>query len=229
MKRTTISLFFLLCLTMGWAQNYSVNPQEASMEDYIKLLEFAKYEAFSFDVSSLIDSTRVFEFYYREYERENMVAEKRFCMYENRKMISDFREEEQKEIHEEGSAFNEANGVYQVAQKIVIGFTPLKNDSTERAYVDIENMAAGGVNMPVRPAVNTKTGETHLEYIPRPYKVSKFEFNKFIPLVLYGSFWYDEKYDFFRMCGENEIDPDKGSWTQKYMPHYYIIGMVVRH
>ncbi len=30
------------------------------------------------------------------------------------------------------------------------------------------------------------------------------------------------------MCSENEIDPAKGSEMQKYMPHYYIIGMVVK-
>ena len=74
------------------------------MEDYVRLLNSVKYETFSFDVSSLIDSTRVFEFYYREYEHENMVAEKRFCICENRKMISDFSEEHQKEIHEDGDA-----------------------------------------------------------------------------------------------------------------------------
>lgn len=228
MKRISLSLLFLLSLTMSWAQNYSVNPQEASMEDYIKLLIFNKYEAFSFDVSSLIDSTRVFEFYYREYEREKMVAEKRFCIYENRTMISEFNEQDQKQIHEEGSAFDEANGVYSVAQKIIIGFSPLKNDSTQRAYVDIENMTRGAFYLPLRPAVNTKSGETRLEYFPVPYKASKFEFNKFMPLVLYGSMWYDEVNDIFRMCGENEIDPDKGSRMQKHMPHYYIIGMVVR-
>lgn len=50
MKRITLSLLFLLSLTMSWAQNYSVNPQEASMEDYVKLLNFVKYEAFSSDI-----------------------------------------------------------------------------------------------------------------------------------------------------------------------------------
>lgn len=228
MKRLYASLVLVLSVTMAWAQNYSINPQQASMEDYVKLLIFNKYEAFSFDVSSLIDSTRVFEFYFREYEREKMVAEKRFCVIENRTMISEFNEEDQKSIHEDGDAYDEANGVYQVAKKVIIGFMPLKNDSTERAYVDIENKTRGAFYLPVRPAVNTKTGETKLEYSPVPYKVAKFEFNKFIPLVLYGSIWYDEKYDVFRLCGEYEIDPEKGSRMQKYMPHYYIVGMVVR-
>ena len=43
------------------AQSYEVKPQKAEVDDYIKLLNLAKYEVFSYDISSLCDSTRAFE------------------------------------------------------------------------------------------------------------------------------------------------------------------------
>ena len=45
-----------------------------------------------------------------------------------------------------------------------------------------------------------------------------------IPLVLYGSGWYDEQFDLTRFCGESEIDPGMKSDILQYIPHYYIIG-----
>ena len=228
MKQIIISFLVLLSSANGWAQNYVVKQQKAIVDDYIALMNFARYEAFSFDVSSLIDSTRVFEIIFREFERDSMVTEQSFFSTENRKMLSVFDETDQKKIHDEGSAFDEAKGIYKVAQKLIVGFLPIENDSTERVFLNIENMARGAYCLHLKPAVNTKTVETLLEYNCVPYKITEFEFNKFIPLVMYGSFWYDEEYDFFRFCGEQEIDPNEGASMQKYMPHYYIVGMVVR-
>ena len=231
MKRISLTLLFLLSLTMGWSQNYSVNPQQASMEDYVKLLNFSKYEVFSFDVSSFVDSTRIFEFYYREYERENMVAEKRFCIYENRTMISEFNEQDQKEIHEEGSAFDEANGVYCVAQKIIIGFSPLNNDSTQRAYVDIENMTRGAMDLPLLfdPQIDPETGKEseYYSYGFREFLVNEIKFDTFIPLAMCGAYWYDAETQHHRFCGDIVLTEDMTSSLMTDVKEYYIIGMKV--
>ena len=42
-------------------------------------------------------------------------------------------------------------------------------------------------------------------YMTRQFKSEKFETDKFIPLMLFGSMWYDEKYNIYRFCGETEI------------------------
>ena len=233
MKRTTAILALLTVLTLtaqiaAGQVNYKVKPQQATADDYIKLLNFMKYETFSFDVSSLADSTRTIQILCREYDHGKIEEEKHIWTARNRTMISDFGEEDQKEIHEEGSAYDEANDVYCVTKKILIGFTPLKNDSTEQVYVDVENNGCGLICLKVKPAVNMKTGETHLEYLTRPFKVATFQFDTFIPLVLYGNMWYDENFDIFRFCGENELDPDMSSDMLKEIPHYHVIGMKVK-
>jgi hypothetical protein len=42
---------------------------------------------------------------------------------------------------------------------------------------------------------------------------------------LFGSSWYDERFNIYRFCGENEINPDMSSEILKDVPHYYVIGV----
>lgn len=228
MKQSVITLILALGAVTGWAQNYVVKPQEATAEDYIKLLNYAKYEAFSYDISSLIDSTRLLEFCYREYEEGKMIAEKSWIATYNRDMISSYSEKDQKEIREEGSAYDEANDVYKVRKSITIGFMPIKNDSIVRIFLDVDDGLTGGIPLKIKPVINPTNGEKRIDYIPTPYKVTSFEFNKFIPLAFYGSWWYDKVDNIFRRCGEMELEDGKPSILEKYTTHYYIIGVKVK-
>ncbi|MBR7026190.1 MAG: DUF5041 domain-containing protein [Bacteroidales bacterium] len=49
----------------------------------------------------------------------------------------------------------------------------------------------------------------------------------FTPLLLFGSYWYDEQNKVVRFCGENSFPSDMSSPTLKLIPHYYVIGIYV--
>lgn len=85
-----------------------------------------------------------------------------------------------------------------------------------------------GKNGGITPKVNLRPLEQdakNYHYQSRPFKLTEFQPNVDIPLMLYGSAWYDEKSKVHRFCGENEIDPDMSTEILKYIPHYYIVGI----
>ena len=56
--------------------------------------------------------------------------------------------------------------------------------------------------------------------------MSEFKENEFIPLILLGSGWFDERFNIFRFCGESEIEPDMSSEILKEVPHHYVLGVI---
>lgn len=230
--KTIITFIMALALGMSChAQNYEVKPQKANADDYIRLLNLAKYEVFSFDISSLCDSTRIFEFVLRECECGKVKSELTHLgiFRPNRLMLSDLISEEiRQEVIAKGEAYDVEKDIYTVSKKITVNFTPIKNDSLGTAYIDMEHGISMPVFMKLRPVFNPKTNKTtYMEYMTKPYKTSTFEYDKFIPLVMYGSFWYDEAFDIFRFCGDNELTPDKLSDIEQLSPHYYVIGIKI--
>ena len=224
---------FIMALALGiscHAQNYEVKPQKANVDDYIRLLKLVNYEVFSFDISSLCDSTRIFEFVLRECECGKVKSERAHMgiFRPNRIMLSELSEETRQEVIAEGEAYDVEKGIYTVSKKITVNFTPIKNDSLGTAYIDMENGVSMPVFMKLRPVFDPKANKTtYMEYDTRPYKISAFEYGKFIPLVMYGSFWYDEQFNIFRFCGDNELTPDKLSEIEQLSPHYYVIGIKI--
>ena len=61
-------------------------------------------------------------------------------------------------------------------------------------------------------------------------KLKKYmtEKGKIIPLVLYGSYWYEPQAGGCRFCGDNEIKPDLSSDIMKYIPHYFVLGIKIK-
>ncbi|MDO5527701.1 MAG: DUF5041 domain-containing protein [Prevotella sp.] len=224
---------FIMALALGiscHAQNYEVKPQKANVDDYIQLLNLAQYEVFSFDISSLCDSTRIFEFVLRECECGKVKSERTHMgiFRPNRIMLSKLSEETRQEVIAEGEAYDVEKGIYTVSKKITVNFTPIKNDSLGTAYIDMENAVSMPVFMKLRPVFDPNANKTtYMHYVTRPYNISAFEYDKFIPLVMYGSFWYDEQFNGFRFCGDNELTPDKLSDIEQLSPHYYVIGIKI--
>ena len=60
-----------------------------------------------------------------------------------------------------------------------------------------------------------------------PFTVSELKLGEFMPLVMFGSYWFDEEAGFYRFCGESELEADLSSKILSLIPHYYIIGMTV--
>ena len=70
--------------------------------------------------------------------------------------------------------------------------------------------------------------QTVYRYEKVPYQPCSFQRDTFIPLVLYGSFWWDEDAKAWRFCGTEELTDEKAKTSNffKDSPHYYIIGAI---
>lgn len=226
--------FFLLILT-GTIFSLGVHAQELKrtepdFSDYIPLLNAAGYEVFTFDISSLKDETYNIEFIFQEYskgvlvENQSEEASLRY-IFRNRRMLSDFPEEYHQEIIAEGPIYDLEKGICTLGEKISIGFSP-SADSLKSVSMTVDNIGAIRKLLPMK-AQNTAPGKYEYMYDYRPFKVSEIQLGAYIPLVMFGSYWYDEQYDLFRFCGESELDPDLSSKMLASIPHYYVLGMTV--
>lgn len=220
-----LSMAVTLFISMS-AFSQSIKPQQATFEDYIPLLNAAGYKAYSFDISDFLDNTYQVEFEIKEYKDgvelkgENI----EFC-FSNRRMIKDFPEENQKDILEKGLAVDPEKGVYSHSDKLTVAFSPNKLDSLKNIHLSLTGIGAGSRRLILKGLQSPDSDEIFYHYQDRPFKLGEFKEGTFIPLVLYGSFWLDKKYNIFRFCGEKEIDPDLSTEILQYIPHYYIIGV----
>ena len=227
--RRLICLFSVMSLWMATSVSaQSLKKQEATMEDYLPLLQASGYKMYSFDVSEFLDDTYYFAIKIKEYvNREEVERDGHSSVFPNRRMIADFPEESQKEILEEGSGVDLEKGIYSQAKKLTIGFVPSKVDSTQIVRISLDGMGEMRTPLKLKPLKNPKSDKLSYSYESRPFVVDKFEEGTFIPLVFFGSYWLDEKFGFFRFCGAVEIGADMGQEYIESTPHYYAIGVEI--
>lgn len=200
---------------------------EASADDYIPLLQSSGYEAFPFDIASLTDGKYYLSFKIREYKAGKVVNEDilgGYSTFVNMCYVSEFSKEDQENIKPEEMADPE-RGIYMMSKKIMVGFSPVVNDSIRPIIIDVENMGAQNFLLPMSPQYQNNdsiNGKKLYNYLARPFKTGEFSTGQFIPLVLLGSMWYDKNFGVHRFCGEAVIDPDMSSKILKYIPHYYL-------
>ena len=228
--RKLVCLFSLLSLWMAASVSaQSLKKQEATMEDYLPLLQVSGYQVYSFDISEFLDDTYHFSFKIKEYvNREEVQGDGHSSVFSNRMMIAEFPEESQKSILEEGSAVDPEKGIYRQAKKLTIGFVPSKVDSTRIVRISLDGMGELRKPLKLKPLKAPNSDKLSYSYESRPFVVDKFEEGKFIPLVFFGSYWLDEKYGFFRFCGALEIGADMGQEYIESTPHYYAIGVEIK-
>jgi len=206
---------------------------DSTQEDFISLLEASGYEAFPFDITSLSDGQYYITFNIKEYKDGNKVHDDilgGYNTYTNMRLLSDFPNESQENLKTEKMDDPE-RGIFRMAKKLMIGFTPSVNDTIRPVMLEVENMASRNVQLLMHPQyVNNDSvnGKKLYMYLTRPFKTGEFAIGKFIPLVLFGSAWYDEDWNIHRFCGENEIDPDMSSEILQFIPHYYVIGIEIK-
>lgn len=229
---TTLATGILSCLAIAGQTEDSktIKRIDATPADYITLLNNNGYEAFAFDISSLSDAQYYITFKVKEYKNGEETNDDVFGGYHtfrNMALVSSFTEEDQKRIKPEEMADPE-RGIYCMGKKIMIGFTPAVNDSIRPVMLEVDEMGSTGVSLKMEPLYrdnDSVNGEKFYWYLPKAFKPSELTVGKFIPLVLYGSGWYDARYGIHRFCGENEIEPDLSSRILKEIPTYYIIGI----
>ena len=106
---------------------------------------------------------------------------------------------------------------------MTVGIIP-SEDSVKQIAVFFDGEMRVGRRLKLKEA--TAPGyEGRYLYKVRPVEVGAFQPGEFIPLVVVGSCWYDERVGAYRFCGENVFPADLKSETLKLVPHYYVIGV----
>lgn len=234
MKRIKLLVIATLAFVGLTMQAQEVKQIEASVDDYIALLNQSGYQAYSFDISQLMDTTYYVQFEVREYVAGNpepVMVHPYGRGLKNRTMVKDFMwrelsEEELANIRD--ASVDYENGVYSRAEKITVGFLPCKNDSTEVGKLFVENQGASGFSLSLKQIDHkgAYNEDVIYSYNTLPFKTSAFEEGKFIPLAAYASFWFDERFNIIRFCGATELDPDMTTEILKDTPHYFVIGVI---
>lgn len=203
-----------------------IKEKDIELDEIIKLLSAAGYELFSYDISDMLHERYDIEFIKMEYKQGQDVLTSSLSTFPNKRLLSDFPESSrQKFIDDDGQFVDSASQAIAHAETISLGFFPADNDSTQFMHINLSNM--GSMRMPLKMQSLSLPGSDRIffSYYSRPFKLKAFTENEFIPLVLFGSSWYDAKSKIFRFCGENEIDPDMSSEILQHLPHYYVIGL----
>ena len=224
----------IVILASASLRTQEVRPIESSVEDYIALLNQSGYQAYSFDISQLMDTTYYVQFEVREYVAGNpdpVMVQPYGRGLKNRTMVKDFmwRERSEEELADiRAASVDYENGVYSRAEKITVGFLPCKNDSTEVGKLFVENQGASGFSLSLKQIDHkgAYNEDVIYSYNTLPFKTSAFEEGKFIPLAAYASFWFDERFNIIRFCGATELDPDMTTEILKDTPHYFVIGVI---
>ena len=222
MRTRLIQLFLPIVLASGLSAQ-EIKPVEPEFKDYIPMLENAGYELYTFDISSLLPKRYDLRFSIRMYNGDK-VKEYPQGGITNLLFASDFPESVS--ISPEEMADPE-HGIYTQAKRLNIGFSPTPADSTKNLHIDVENMASKGTILPLRHVENAPGMKKLYEYGSRRFKIDSITAGEFIPLVLFGSYWWDEKANINRFCGERELSADLTDEILKHIPHYYIIGVTL--
>lgn len=225
MKRSIFPVLLLFSLALT-AQGQEIQRVDSDFSDYVPLLKNAGYEVFSYDISSLKDSTYGITFIAKEYLNGNLI-EGRLSgftpMFTNRRMLSVYSEEDQKRIIKNGSAYDVEKGIYKLSNKITFGFYATV-DSVKNVLIDVKNMGSFVLPLALRP-MDAPGFEGAYRYDIRPFEMEEIKVGEFIPLLLVGSFWWDERFNIIRFCGEREFSPSMQSETLDRIPHYFVIGI----
>jgi len=184
----------LLALVVLAGQAQEIRTNEPTLDDYLQLLNAKGYIVYSFDMK---------DFKGKQYEPV---------------VIEYAKGQEAKDVL--GFSFS-----FPLGEKLVIGFAPSSNDST---YVySFQSVGGGGFNATLKlqpvfaPEMPTKQA---YRYESRPFElVAPVETGKLIPLVLFGSYWYEQETGVSRFCGDKLIKPDLSSDIIKSIPHYYVL------
>lgn len=227
--KKSVCLFGILSLWMAMSVSaQSVKQQEATMEDYLPLLQASGYKVYSFDISEFADESYLLTFKVKEYTDSIKGKEVGKFKVSNRSMIHEFSEESQRRILAKGTAVDVEKGIYRLGTKLYVSFRPGNTDSTKVVHMGVDGMGESARMLNLKSLKFPKSDRVDYCYESRPFILDKFEEGKFIPLVFFASFWVDEKYGFLRFCGAQEISSTMESDYIENTPHFYVIGVEIQ-
>ena len=218
----TLAMLVLSCATFG----QHIKNKNVELNDLITLLGTAGYELFSYDITEMLNERYDIEFIQKEYEAGKEIATSNLTTVKNKRLLTDIPESSRQKLIDEGRVIDSKTQAISHAENFSLGFYPSNNDTTKRMQLHVpEFITMPRITFNLRGLAYKNSDKLFYAYQTRPFKMSTFKENEFVPLVLFGSVWYDERYNLFRFCGEREIDPDMSSEILKYVPHHYVVGV----
>ena len=198
MKNLTI-ISILFALAAIAGQAQSIKMNDPSFSDYLPLLNAKGYMAYSFNTKK-----------FKGAEVEPVVME--YVKGEEPKNVLDF------------------NVTMSLDRKLIIGFRLSDNDSTANYLFHFSDNRGFGGRLKLKPIFAPENPEDKWYiYESRPFELTApIEKGKFVPLVLYGSYWYESENGGCRFCGDNEIKPDLSSDIVKSIPHFFVLGIKIK-
>lgn len=225
--RRLLSIACALLLSSA-AFGQQVRSREAGLEELRMLLGQAGYEAFSFDLREFLAGRYDVTVRVKEYaDGRDLERDRVFDLRSNKLMVSDFPAESQARIQPSEMA-DPATGTYRQAERLTVGFYPSGVDSLASVVFDLVGMATSRAQLQLRGLVRPGGGERAplYRYLVRPFRLdASLGEGRFIPLLFFGSMWYDERSGIFRFCGEREIAPDLSGEIAGRVPHFFVIGL----
>lgn len=221
-----------IALASSVAVGQTISRQAATFDDYIPLLNDKGYEAFVFDISSLADHKVQIALTVREYEGDKLVKDNVLPWSpssSNMLLLTDIPEEYRQPFID-GGLDDAERGIVRLATKMTIGLMPGQADSVKRFMFSVDEMGSALNQLTLKPQTITETGKQFYAYNTRPFKLDNVPASGYVPLVLLGSVWYDERIQTHRFCGENEIDPDLSAEKSMvhFIPHFYVFGVDIQ-
>lgn len=231
MRITRLIVSTLVAFVALLSSAQAIKHVAADFSAYKPLFETLGLDVVSYDITGLSEQKYDFAFEIREYSKDcdslKLVSQTPLVSLSNLSYISDFPESSRNEIRESGNAYDLDKDIYTLADKVNIGICPdFKNDTIVKMIIDVAQM--GTLTMQRRlKEQHGNDGYTILNYEVRPFLVDEFVPGKFIPMALYGSWWWDDKFNIFRFCGDSSISSDLSSEIVSNIPHFYVIGATV--
>ena len=212
----------LSCAAFG----QQIKNKNVELDDLIALLGSAGYELFSYDITEMLNERYDIVFIRKEFEGGKETGTLKFPPIPNKRFLTDFPESFWQQMIDEGRIIDHNTQAIAHAERITFGFHPYNNDSTKFVRMIVPGFTRGsGTPLKLRGLPMKDSDKKVYSYHTRPFKIGTFKEGEFIPFILFGSSWYDERVNAFRFCGEREIDPDMSSEILKDVPHHFIIGV----
>lgn len=203
-----------------------VTTQTIQLEDVIDVLDMNGISIHRFDLQSLLKTHYDITFYvdeYRHAEKQGRVHS--FLFGPNIGSVTEYPEEQWEAVRQEYHLAPNENEYDRI--KSVTLTLQVKDDSL--ATISVGSPLLGRMSkssLKLYP-VEGYTQAINYMYDSRPFRLESVTDGDTveIPLVFFGSWWYDKRSNFIRFCGESEIDSQLQSQIVKDVPHSYVIGM----
>lgn len=197
MKRIVFAVILLFQFIIASAQ--VIKPLMTEASDYVPMLRDAGFGVYAFDISSLNENA---------YNVSLVVSE-----YVNGELVS------------ETESYEVESSLYKNPQKLTLGFSP-KSDSMRNVRLYVDDVRVAAKTLTLKPMTAPKY-EGEVMYDLLEFELTQIKVNAVTPLILLGSYWYDEPFKTVRFYGDEERTIEVSSPIMKLIPHCYILGIKV--